>query len=445
MEASTPLSASSQASSNPFAIAVVGAGLTGLSITLSLLHHDLYNPRDITIYDLRRPADTPDPANSSGVVLTPNGLRVLDALGVLGRISSRCWLSEYRTYKNEDDETTRKTLITNEALYGYKNHRLWRRILLETMLEMVSERGVRICWGTRFEGIVDESEKGDRVLFRVNGRDESAGMLIGADGIHSSVRKYVNPDDPGPEYTGIAGVLSHIPWNSVEWPYEDYERACTIQGKPGAFVLMPEDREGSIIMVAMQVRMQDRSRQQWEALGRDKEFLRAFYANTRDKWESRTAKGIIDAVCRHVDTTFLWPFMRMAPLKKWFSEKAGRVIIMGDAAHALPPSSGQGVNQALEDVHALTRLLLLLKSKPTQELKNSLAFWQSLRQARVDAVFNWATNKTNVQRLPLAERERLVREGKVIDASNAENFDDMRWLYQPDTDNVIDAWVSQQG
>ncbi|KIX93888.1 uncharacterized protein Z520_10513 [Fonsecaea multimorphosa CBS 102226] len=434
------VSPSSHASSSS-SVAIIGAGLTGLSITLSLLHHHLYNPSDIAIYDLRHP-DTPDPANSSGVVLTPNGLRVLDSLGVLPRISSRCWLSEYRTYKNERDETTRKTLITNETLYGYKNHRLWRRILVETMLGMVRERGVRVCWGARFEGVVSEGEEG--VTFNVDGRVESAGMLIGADGIHSSVRKYVNPDDPGPEYTGIAGVLSHIPWTSVEWPYENYERACTIQGRPGALVLMPEDREGSIVMVAMQVSMEDRSRDKWEALAQDKDYLRDFYANTRDKWESPTAKGIIDAVCRRVDTTFLWPFMRMAPLKKWYSEKAGRVIIMGDASHALPPSSGQGVNQALEDVYALTRLLLLLKSKPRLGLKNALAFWQSLRQARVDAVFDWATNKTNIQRLPLAEREALVREGKVVDASNVDNFDDMRWLYQPDTDGVIDAWAAQQ-
>ncbi|OAG42189.1 hypothetical protein AYO21_03643 [Fonsecaea monophora] len=422
-------------------IAVIGAGLTGLSITLSLLHHQLSDPSNITVYDFRH-ADTPDPANSSGVVLTPNGLRVLDSLGVLAQISSKCWLSEYRTYKNERDETTRKTLITNEALYGYKNHRLWRRILVETMLAMVRERGVRVCWGARFEGVVNEDEGG--VSFKVDGRVESVGMLIGADGIHSSVRKYVSPDDPGPEYTGVAGVLSHIPWNSVEWPYENYERACTIQGKPGALVLMPEDREGSIVMVAMQVRMEDRSREVWETLAQDKEFLRDFYLNTRDKWESSTAKGIIDAVCRHVDTTFLWPFMRMAPLKKWYSEKAGRVLIMGDAAHALPPSSGQGVNQALEDVYVLTRVLLLLKSRPTLELKNVLAFWQSLRQARVDAVFDWATNKTNVQRLPMADREKLVREGKVVDASSVDNFDDMRWLYQPDTDNIIDTWIVHQ-
>jgi len=57
--------------------------------------------------------------------------------------------------------------------------------------------------------------------------------------------------------------------------------------------------------------------------------------------------------------------------------------------------------------------------------------------------FDWATNRTNVQRMPLAEREKLVREGKVLDATNVENFDDMRWLYQPDTDKTIDKWAAK--
>ncbi|KIW72287.1 hypothetical protein PV04_00492 [Phialophora macrospora] len=419
-------------------IAIIGASITGLSLTLSLLHANLVDATGITLYDLRLPS-TPDPVNSSGVVLTPNGLHVLNLLNILPRIHDRCWLSEYRTYKDENDATTRKVLIANESLYGFKNHRVWRRVLVEELRGMVRAKGVQIQWESRFEGVLAEHDDG--VVFQINGREEVAGMLIGADGIHSSIRRYVTPQDEGPEYTGVLGVLGHIPWESVAWPYEDYERACTIQGKPGALVLMPEDREGSVIMVAMQTKLEDRSREEWEALGRDKAFLRDFFAQNRDQWASQTAKGIIDAVCGHEDTLYMWPYVRMGVLHSWFSEKTGRVIIVGDAAHALPPSSGQGVNQALEDIHALTRLLVLLKSEPHIQLKEALGFWQSLRQKRIDAVFDWATNRTNVQRMPLAEREKLVREGKVLDAHNAENFDDMSWLYRPGTDRLIDEWA----
>lgn len=287
-------------------IAIIGASLTGLSFTLALLQHSLYSPANIKIYDLRNP-DVPDPANSSGVVLTPNGLSILDSLGVLSRVRHLCWLSEYRTFKNDQDETVRKFLIANESLYGYKNHRLWRKLLLDALLTAVEERRVRIQWEAKFEGVRRESA--DHVTFVVNGREEMAGMLIGAAGIYSAVRRDLDPE-VGPEYTGVAGALSHIRRDEVTWPYEGYEKACTIQGKPGALVLMPEDRAGGVIMVAKQVRMEERSREQWDEFAHDKEQLCEFYRDRYEEW-GETAKSIIDAVCRNPDTLYMWPFMKM--------------------------------------------------------------------------------------------------------------------------------------
>jgi 2-polyprenyl-6-methoxyphenol hydroxylase-like FAD-dependent oxidoreductase len=359
----------------------------------------------------------------------------LDALGVLERIRDVCWLSEYRTFKNDRDETIRKSLIANESLYGYKNHRVWRRVLLDALLAMVDEQGVKITWEARFEGVVREGNDIDNsdVEFKVNGESHFAGMLIGADGIYSTVRKYLD-GDVGPEYTGIVGVLSHIRWDEVEWPYEDHERACTIQGKPGALVLMPEDRQGSVIMVAKQVRMEQQTREQWDEYARhDRDKMCQLFREGYEDWPpGSTARAIIDAVCgRNKDSMYLWPYMRMARLERWYSkQQQGRVVILGDAAHALPPSSGQGVNQALEDVDSLTKLLLNDHAS-NEERKDALAGWQQTRQDRIDAIFDWATNATNVQRLPQADRDRLVEEGQAKDANVTENFDDMRWLYAP--------------
>lgn len=379
----------------------------------------------VRIYESRAPEA---PELTSGVVLTPNGLRVLDALGVFSRIAPRCWKAEYRTFKNDRDETTRKTLIANEALYGYKNHRIWRRLLLAEMKLMLAERGVGVEYDSRFNGIVEERE--DRVVFRVNDREESGGMLVGADGIFSSVRRYVAPGIV-PEYTGVLGVLAHIRRDTVKWPYPDYEPACTIQGKPGAFITMPEDPDASEIMVAMQVRHPDQSRAEWDAMSADKDKMASYFAAGYDQWHD-TAKRIIDQVCASKDTLYLWPFLRMPPIERWFS-RAGRVILVGDAAHAIPPSSGQGVNQALEDVYGLTVVL-----KRNIDLLVALGRWQAMRQKRIDAVFDWATNKTNVQRLPEAERQKLIANGKVKDPKASNDFDDMRWLYDLNLEQVVE-------
>jgi 2-polyprenyl-6-methoxyphenol hydroxylase-like FAD-dependent oxidoreductase len=372
---------------------------------------------------------------ASGVVLTPNGLSVLSALNVFDRIKSRCWKSEFRTYKNDKDETTRKALIANEELYGYKNHRLYRRLLLAEMKLMLDERHVPIIYEAKFEGILTDNQDG--VKFQVDGKEENAAMLIGADGIYSSIRNFLCPGTI-PEYTGVVGVLSHIDRSTVAWPYDDYEKACTIQGKPGAIFMIPEVEDGSEIMVGMQVKYFDQSRAAWEALAADQDKMADFYRNAYDEWNS-TARSIIDSVCAHKETLYLWPFLKMPKLDRWFSD-TGHVIIIGDAAHAVPPSSGQGVNQALEDVYSLTQLL-----NSGKDLFETLRFWQERRQKRIDAVYDWATHGSNVRRLPQAERDKLVREGNMKYSSSSQDVDDMRWLYQHGLDEAIGSWVQAQG
>lgn len=378
------------------------------------------------IYESRAPNA---PELASGVVLTPNGLKVLDKLGVFSRITARCWKSEYRTYKNDKDETTKKILIANEELYGYKNHRIWRRLLLAEMKLMLAELDIEIQYHARFEGVVEEHE--DRVTFKINGREESTSMLIGADGIYSSVRKYIAPDIK-PEYTGVLGVLAHIHRNTVKWPYPDFEPACTIQGKPGAFFTMPEDPEAREIMVGMQVKYPDQSRAEWEAMSADKDKMVDYFRTGYDDWHD-TAKQIIDQVGASKESLYLWPFLRMPRIERWYSE-TGRVLLLGDAAHAVPPSSGQGVNQALEDIYGLTLMM-----GESDDLLSALRSWQAIRQKRIDAVFDWATNGTNVQRLPEAERQKLMAENKLKNPNASEYSDDMRWLYQYSLEDEVQA------
>lgn len=380
----------------------------------------------VKIYESRAP-DAPELA--SGVVLTPNGLKVLDKLGVFSRITARCWKSEYRTYKNDKDETTKKILIANEELYGYKNHRIWRRLLLAEMKLMLAELDIEIEYHARFEGVVEEHE--DRVIFKINGRESSTSMLIGADGIYSSVRKYIAPDIK-PEYTGVLGVLAHIHRNTVKWPYPDFEPACTIQGKPGAFFTMPEDPEAREIMVGMQVKHPDQSRAGWEAMSADKDKMVDYFRTGYEDWHD-TAKQIIDQVGASKESLYLWPFLRMPKIEQWYS-RTGRVLLLGDAAHAIPPSSGQGVNQALEDVYGLTLVL-----RRSDDLLSALKGWQVMRQKRIDAVFDWATNGTNVQRLPEAERQKLMAENKLKNPNASGISDDMRWLYQFDLEDEVKA------
>jgi 2-polyprenyl-6-methoxyphenol hydroxylase-like FAD-dependent oxidoreductase len=417
-------------------IAIIGAGLSSLSLVLALLHPSraIVPASAITVYEARSSDEySHSPENASGVVLTPNGLAILDKLRVLEHIRDKCWTSEYRTFKDREAETTRKARVAGEETYGYANHRLWRKELQGVLREMVEERGVKIEFDKRYEGIV-EQEAG--VAFNVSGVKREVGMLVGADGIYSTVRKYLDPE-VGPEYMGTFGVLGHIRYDEVEWPEGFGEKQFTIQDKPGGIFMIPEDRNGTEGMVGLQKSYEGLKREDWESLGKDKDRLMAFYRESYDDWGETTRK-IIDAVGRNKSRLYAWPFLRLPKMKRWYSEQ-GRVVLIGDAAHAMPPSSGQGVNQALEDVWTLTMLLASGK-----DVVRCLEFWQAMRQRRINDVLEQGMGKANMERLPEKDREKLMSEGKIKEAIHSGSYDDMAWLYKPDSEERIQQWLEEE-
>jgi 2-polyprenyl-6-methoxyphenol hydroxylase-like FAD-dependent oxidoreductase len=229
-------------------------------------------------------------------------------------------------------------------------------------------------------------------------------------------------------------VLGHIRYDEVDWPEGFGEKQFTIQDGPGGIFMIPEDKDGIEGMVGLQKNLK---KEDWEAMGKDKEKLCDFYRESYQDW-GETARRIIDAVCQNRDRLYAWPFLKLPKLKKW-SSQMGRVVLVGDSAHAIPPSSGQGVNQALEDIWTLTALLASGK-----DLQPSLDFWHDMRQRRVDDVVEQVMASANLQRLPEKDREKLISEGKTDNAVNAGGYDELAWLYKPDSEEKIKRWIESQ-
>ncbi|EKG12541.1 hypothetical protein MPH_10341 [Macrophomina phaseolina MS6] len=415
-------------------VAIIGAGVAGTALALALDRHGI----PCRIYEAR--AEGFD-VLASGVSITPNGCRVLDALGVLPRIASRSYKVSAMTYKNARDETTDVSIVGSEARYGYATHRMYRKALFDELKAVLAERGVCTEYGARFERVVRESAD-EGVVFEVSGgRAVRAALLVGADGIWSSVRQYVAPGVL-PEYVGTVCAYGHVPTASVRWPSEAYERYGTIQGRPGSLFFSPEVADGSDLMIGKQFVYPARDRAGWEALEADKEQLAAFYREGYEDW-GPTAQSLIDQVCAHKDGILLWPYHRIPKMERW-SSTMGRVMIVGDAAHAMPPSSGQGVNQALEDAYSLA--LLLSKTLPnmapvSDRLNPALNLWRAWRQDRIDAVFAM-TNATNLKRLPEEERQKQLANGKANDKVDPLKDEEWRkWMFQPDIEGEVDRWV----
>lgn len=382
------------------------------------------------IYEARYERDR---ALGSGVSIAPNGCRVLDRLGILERIAPKSYQTEYQVIKDAAGRSIRRVNIANPDIYGYKTYRLYRHVLLDELRIVLNERKIHVEYGAKFERIVEETAYG--VTFLVNGEIKRASLLIGADGIHSAVRRYISPQLP--EYTGIACVYGHLPAGSIQWPTREFEKACTIQDDPGVLFMGPEVADGSELLVGRQFAYQTLDRTGWEALETDKSRLCSLFCKDYEGFQ-QLAKSIMDQISARKEGLLLWPYYRMPKLERW-SSILGHIIIIGDAAHAIPPSSGQGVNQAFEDAHTLALLLGSLSRKT--ELKEALDFWYHLRQTRIDAVVRKA-QETDILRLTRTERLLLKQRPQSESSQESQSTDDeMKWLYMPTTDDEITAWI----
>ncbi|KAF5722643.1 kynurenine 3-monooxygenase [Fusarium mundagurra] len=394
-------------------VAIIGAGLGGTALALALHRQSI----PCRIFEARA-ADSD--ILSSGVTLTPNGCRVLDELGILSRLEDKSYICEYTATKDADDNTVRKMRIASDA---YPCYRLYRLALLKEMKAALAERKVTIFYGLKFEKVISDTSEG--VVFQVGDRTESAAMVIGSDGIHSTLRRHIT--DLVPVYTNLLCVYGHIPTESVKWPDQDFPAGCTILGKPGGLFMVPEVADGSDLMVGTQFAYPEADRKGWESLASDPASLAALLRRDYDQWHD-TAKYAIDELCKRPESILCWPFYAMPKLPSW-SSSSGNVIMIGDAAHAMPASSGQGVNQALEDAFSLAKVL-------SDEWNDGawpsvLSTWQSWRQDKIDRIHEMM-RVTNIMRSSEVERSKLVQPVGREQTTKS----DMQWLYDLDLDTL---------
>ena len=367
-----------------------------------------------------------------GVLLSPNALRVLDTLGVYDRIRAKAYHFETFEFKDGDDKTTDIYYFGSEKLYGYQAVRIMRRFLIDELKAMVTENGIKIVYDAKLTKVVSESA--DEVNFEIQDKPHSASLLIGADGIHSSVRKFFDPVRP--VYSGITGTSTVIPRSQLRIP-TGYYLPATVIASAGAFFLIPQEVDGSQVLIGTQGRFPEKDKEGWEALAADKEELLRMMRKDADVWPDIVKSGLENAVVKDM---FVWPFYFIPKLSNWASS-GSRVAIVGDAAHAIPPTAGQGVNQAFEDVYMLANLLS--KLSPEIPLSNALKFWQTYRQGRVEKVLE-LTHAMNARRLPPAEQAKLPPGSIWQNDVTKGDGEQLRWLYEPDIEKDIASWVKQQ-
>ncbi|KAI1145109.1 FAD dependent oxidoreductase [Nemania diffusa] len=410
-------------------VAIIGGGLAGMAAALAL--HEL--SIKCSIYEMRDTNAAP-PTSSGALMLSPNSLKILDRFGLYSKIEKLGYAFDYVYYKDADEQTVDRYPLGGET-FGYSALRVYRQDLLDTLYAACSERDIPIYLSKKFTEVIEETDA--HVVFKfADGTTEKASLLIGSDGIHSKLRDYVTPGVEK-KFVGLAALTWEVQTSQLRVPEgKDYKFPVTVLTANGAFVLAPQKPDGSAMLAGTQVPLEDRGREEWNKLFADKEgLIRRVTANI-DIWPDIAKSGMENI---NHETMNVWPFYTIPRLSNWTSKKHQRVVILGDAAHAIPPTTGQGASQAFEDVMSLALLLSALKEHEELKWEEALQFWQKIRQERIDHLLI-LTNQLNNKRLPLA-KQKLLPKGEVWVDESAENPAQMAWLFNPKIEETINAWV----
>ncbi|KAF2417665.1 FAD/NAD(P)-binding domain-containing protein [Tothia fuscella] len=368
---------------------IIGAGLAGLTLALLLQKSGI----DSRFYELRNP----DYDFGGAVMLSPNALRILDNVGAYKRLKNKAYNFQSLTFKADFDfKTSGVYYFGDKEKYQYDALRIHRKVLIAELRAMVQEQGIPIAYGRKFSHVISESEQGVKFAF-ADGRVEETKYLIGTDGIHSKHAGFPLP--------------------------------VTIMRKAGAYVLaLQGGPDGQEAFAGRQFKQPLQDRSGWDALLRDKPQLINMLQHDMSEWSDLVRSGQEQISTDDAHNLRIWPFHTVPKLDKWSSE-TGRVIIMGDAAHAIPPSSGQGANQAFKDALSLCVVLDAAHKKERFDLPKALHAWMNYRHQRIDKILV-LTNQMNNLRLPEDEREKLPQEEVWSDQG-----DDMGWLYLHDVED----------
>jgi len=299
------------------------------------------------------------------VMLAPNGLGALRIIGAekavlgIGRPIPGMIIADGRGRK----------LAEATGIPGLPpNQVMWRSDLYRVLHDHAAAQGVRIEYGKRLVG-ADETADGVTARF-ADGTTATGDVLIGADGIRSTVRTLIDPGAPGPEHVGLlgfGGYGNHV----AEGTGGD---AMTFANGKRAFFGFWGHPDGKRTLWFSNLPHGEAMSRAQALETPSAEWLRRLREVHADDIPARDILAHSSA-----DEFFVFGSMEIMPrVPHWHR---GRMVLVGDSAHAPSSSSGQGVSLAAESAVQLARCLRDLPDAPS-----AFAAYERLRRPRVEKV-----------------------------------------------------------
>jgi 2-polyprenyl-6-methoxyphenol hydroxylase-like FAD-dependent oxidoreductase len=340
---------------------IVGGGVAGPVTAMALQRAGI----DAVVYEAYPPPDT---EVGSYLTIATNGLDALRAIEADAPVLAAGFPTPTNVLWSGSGRRLGATGNGGNLPDGTTAHTFKRPRLYQALLGEVARRGIEVQFGRR---LVDAAATADgRVTaeFQDGGR-ATGDLLVGADGVHSTVRRLIDPDAPGGRYVGLVNFGGYTPagqgpaagppgvWNMIFGRRAFFGSVVDLDGGTVWFANVPRPAVTPAERAAT-------TPEQWRRR------LIELFAADRGPASDLIAAGALELVADNTHDLPKVPVWHRGPM-----------VIVGDAAHAPSPSSGQGASMAAEDAVVLAMCL-----RDQADLAGALAAFEGRRRRRVERI-----------------------------------------------------------
>ena len=324
-------------------VLVVGGGIGGITCMLALRQRGV----DAQLFEQAAAFGQV----GAGIQVSSNAARILLKLGLGPALKKVATYPEARDYRGWD--TGERLYYTQlgqkaEAHFGSPYYAAHRAELLDVLLSKLDEYGVRL--GSRVE-CVDQDNEGV-TLTLADGTTAQGDILVGADGIHSTVRAQLRGKE-SPRYTGNVAWRGLVPAERVA--QLNLGSVVGVWMGPNRSIVQYYVSAGRTFNWIGISRSPQPARESWLAEGKIEDALSEYVG-----WHS-TIRTIIAATPKVLRQALY----DREPLPDW---QVGRIVLLGDAAHPMLPFYAQGGAQSIEDAYVLAGCIAEGQDRPLAAL-----------------------------------------------------------------------------
>ncbi|PQK11700.1 hypothetical protein BB8028_0003g03240 [Beauveria bassiana] len=367
-------------------IAVVGAGPAGLCAATALRQEG----HIVTVIERQRSLQR----RGNALVIQPAAVKALGSIKgaheALSRVSVANKQLWWWSYKDSEP-----LAITQSVEKRFDTD---RPSVQRVMHSLAIECGVEVLFGRNIVSITDHPVQ--PVITTSDGDSISADLIIGADGIKSAIRKQIFPGvDVDPITTREAIFLSSLPGSVIRGNKQLADRFAPgiTHGTmgPGRFTLsrwLNDDIFG-VQFVDVDHGEPSAVDSNWNTpadLGELRRLFSDFNSSTR-------------LLLDNIQTAERWQIATGAKLETWRSRN-GRIVLLGDAAHAMIPHAAQGLSQGIEDGVSLARVL---RNTEACGISRAIDAWVNLRKPRAELFAQRSLNNAVLRSLPDGPQQEL--------------------------------------